>query len=266
MNADRAGYGDRDQGGGRRRGRARRRDRRDRLADERKGPAMAARGENGTVGSKGPRPTPAGRPPHGPRRPEPHHPLPSRAGLRGGAGGGLGGRVARLRRLRRRERRVRPAHRSDRQRRAAGRWSSPCAPSTTPFPGIGHACGHNVIAASAVGTGLALARIADDLGHHRQGDRHSGRGGRRGQDLHARARCVRGRRRGDDGPPGTGRADPDALPRRVTFRRPLHGARGPRLGVPRGGSQRRRRPDRGPGRHRAAATAVPAARIRCTAS
>jgi amidohydrolase len=32
------------------------------------------------------------------------------------------------------------------------------------LPGIGHACGHNVIAASAVGAGLALAPMADDLG------------------------------------------------------------------------------------------------------
>jgi len=32
------------------------------------------------------------------------------------------------------------------------------------LPGIGHACGHNVIAASAVGAGLALARVADDVG------------------------------------------------------------------------------------------------------
>jgi len=32
------------------------------------------------------------------------------------------------------------------------------------LPDIGHACGHNVIAASAVGAGLALARIADDVG------------------------------------------------------------------------------------------------------
>src|SRR5437016_4718197 len=32
------------------------------------------------------------------------------------------------------------------------------------LPGIGHACGHNVIAASAVGAGLALAPFADDLG------------------------------------------------------------------------------------------------------
>ncbi|MGH3813580.1 MAG: amidohydrolase [Pseudonocardiaceae bacterium] len=32
------------------------------------------------------------------------------------------------------------------------------------LPGIGHACGHNVIAATAVGAGLALAAVADDLG------------------------------------------------------------------------------------------------------
>jgi amidohydrolase len=32
------------------------------------------------------------------------------------------------------------------------------------LPGIGHACGHNVIASSAVGAGLALAPLVDDLG------------------------------------------------------------------------------------------------------
>lgn len=32
------------------------------------------------------------------------------------------------------------------------------------LPEIGHACGHNIIAASAVGAGLALAPIADELG------------------------------------------------------------------------------------------------------
>jgi len=32
------------------------------------------------------------------------------------------------------------------------------------LPGIGHACGHNIIAAAAVGAGLALAPIADELG------------------------------------------------------------------------------------------------------
>ncbi|MDY6997854.1 MAG: M20 family metallopeptidase, partial [Actinomycetota bacterium] len=31
------------------------------------------------------------------------------------------------------------------------------------LPGIGHACGHNIIAASAVGTALALAEVADEL-------------------------------------------------------------------------------------------------------
>lgn len=32
------------------------------------------------------------------------------------------------------------------------------------LPGIGHACGHNVIAAAAIGAGAALAALADDLG------------------------------------------------------------------------------------------------------
>src|SRR6266550_4507463 len=32
------------------------------------------------------------------------------------------------------------------------------------LPGIGHACGHNFIASAAVGAGLALAPVADDLG------------------------------------------------------------------------------------------------------
>ena len=32
------------------------------------------------------------------------------------------------------------------------------------LPGVGHACGHNLIAAMAVGAGLALAEVADDLG------------------------------------------------------------------------------------------------------
>ncbi len=32
------------------------------------------------------------------------------------------------------------------------------------LPGIGHACGHNIIAAAAAGAGIASARIADDIG------------------------------------------------------------------------------------------------------
>src|SRR6266849_7589423 len=32
------------------------------------------------------------------------------------------------------------------------------------LPGIGHACGHNLIAAMAVGAGIAAARVADEVG------------------------------------------------------------------------------------------------------
>src|SRR5262245_27206221 len=32
------------------------------------------------------------------------------------------------------------------------------------LPGIGHACGHNIIAAMAVGAGIAAAAVADDVG------------------------------------------------------------------------------------------------------
>ena len=32
------------------------------------------------------------------------------------------------------------------------------------LPGVGHACGHNIIATAAIGAGLAVAPLADDLG------------------------------------------------------------------------------------------------------
>src|SRR5207249_4176037 len=32
------------------------------------------------------------------------------------------------------------------------------------LPGIGHACGHNIIAAMSVGAGIAAARVADEVG------------------------------------------------------------------------------------------------------
>ena len=32
------------------------------------------------------------------------------------------------------------------------------------LPEVGHACGHNIIAATAVGAGLALAAVADEIG------------------------------------------------------------------------------------------------------
>ena len=32
------------------------------------------------------------------------------------------------------------------------------------LPGIGHACGHNIIAASSVGAAIAAAKVADEVG------------------------------------------------------------------------------------------------------
>src|SRR4029077_4661476 len=32
------------------------------------------------------------------------------------------------------------------------------------LPGIGHACGHNMIATMSLGAGLALAKVAEDVG------------------------------------------------------------------------------------------------------
>ena len=59
------------------------------------------------------------------------------------------------------------------------------------LPDIGHACGHNVIAAAAVGAGLALAPLADELGITVRVLGTPGRGGRRRQDPDARARRLR---------------------------------------------------------------------------
>src|SRR4029453_13802640 len=39
-----------------------------------------------------------------------------------------------------------------------------CGCEYDPLPGIGHACGHNVIAAAGLGAGLAAAALADELG------------------------------------------------------------------------------------------------------
>src|ERR1017187_2246451 len=32
------------------------------------------------------------------------------------------------------------------------------------LPGVGHACGHNIIAASSIGAALALSEVADEVG------------------------------------------------------------------------------------------------------
>ena len=49
------------------------------------------------------------------------------------------------------------------------------------LPGIGHACGHNLIAASALGAALALAPLAEQSARARAHARHAGRGARRRQ-------------------------------------------------------------------------------------
>ena len=72
------------------------------------------------------------------------------------------------------------------------------------LPGIGHACGHNIIAATAVGAGLALAAVADDVGLTVRVLGHAGGGGRRRQGPDARARRLRRRARRDDGAPLAG--------------------------------------------------------------
>ena len=60
--------------------------------------------------------------------------------------------------------RLRPRHRLRGPGRVRAGRPSPCAASTTPCPGIGHACGHNIIAAAGLGAGLAAAALADEAG------------------------------------------------------------------------------------------------------
>ena len=59
------------------------------------------------------------------------------------------------------------------------------------LPDIGHACGHNVIAAAGLGAGLAAARLADELGGRVRILGCPGRGGRRRQGVHDPRRRVR---------------------------------------------------------------------------
>ena len=119
-----------------------------------------------------------------------------------------------------------------RRRSTRARWW-PCCASTTPSPDIGHACGHNVIAAA--GLGAALAAAASGPGGRRSPRRagHPGRGGRGREDRAGPARRLRRDRRRDDGPPGRRRPDPDGLHRQPAARGRLRG---------RGGPRRRRRP------------------------
>ena len=59
------------------------------------------------------------------------------------------------------------------------------------LPGIGHACGHNIIAAAGLGAGLAAAAIADEAGGRVVILGTPGRGGRRRQGPPDRRRRLR---------------------------------------------------------------------------
>lgn len=51
-----------------------------------------------------------------------------------------------------------------RARTGAGPMSVVVCAEYDALPGVGHACGHNLIAAAAVGAGIGLARVADEVG------------------------------------------------------------------------------------------------------
>src|SRR5256714_13361852 len=55
------------------------------------------------------------------------------------------------------------------------------------LPGIGHGCGHNIIATARLGAGLAAAALADEAGGPGVGLRPPAREGGGGQDLEGRA-------------------------------------------------------------------------------
>lgn len=58
------------------------------------------------------------------------------------------------------------------------------------FPGMGHACGHNLMCAIACGAGIGLKSVIDTLGGQNYGSWDTGRGRRRRQDHHAGKRSL----------------------------------------------------------------------------
>ena len=125
------------------------------------------------------------------------------------------------------------------------------------LPGIGHACGHNIIAATAVGAGLALAPLVDDLGLTVTVIGTPAEEGGGGKVLLLERGAF-------DGVHAAMMVHPapleDMLPRverGLTLLGSLHRPRVARRGRARAGHQRRRRVHRRPGRDRAAAPASP---------
>ena len=123
------------------------------------------------------------------------------------------------------------------------------------LPGLGHACGHNIIAAAAIGAATGLAGVADELGLTVTvlgTPAEEGGGGK----ILCRPRRLRRAARRDDDPPGPCRCRPG----RVLRRRPSahHLPRQDRAcgRLPRTGRERRRRVHHRPGRDRAAPSAA----------
>ncbi len=71
------------------------------------------------------------------------------------------------------------------------------------LPGVGHACGHNIIAASGLGAGIALAPLLEEREHAPHGARDACRGGWWRQGRADQRWRIRRRRRGNDDAPVT---------------------------------------------------------------
>ena len=126
------------------------------------------------------------------------------------------------------------------------------------LPGIGHACGHNVIAASAVGAGLALASLADDLGLTVTVFGCPAEEGAGGKIKMLDAGLFDGVHAAMMVHPAPTEADRMHCLAVVALRRALPRAYRARLGLPTGGRQRGRCDHRRAGRGRSAASAHPA--------
>ena len=120
------------------------------------------------------------------------------------------------------------------------------------LPAVGHACGHNVIAAMAAGAGLALAKVADDAGLRVTVLGTPAEEGGGGKILLLERGAFEGAHAAMMVHPSPLRAGRDADHRREPPRGRLHRQGGPRLGLPVPGDQRGRRPGRRPDRHRPA--------------
>jgi len=58
------------------------------------------------------------------------------------------------------------------------------------LPGVGHGCGHNLIAIAGIGAGIGLAAAAATRRRAGVGLRHAGRRGHRRQGHHGPRRCL----------------------------------------------------------------------------